>query len=77
MGITEPAIRPIRPQADDNRLYRVLSPSVVQRRRLFQDERALKSDWLTYANEQVASGKPVRNIGKAFVGWCKNKESLR
>lgn len=41
------------------------------------DYYALKSDWLTYANEQVASGKPVRNIGKAFVGWCKNKESLR
>jgi plasmid replication initiation protein len=41
------------------------------------DYYALKSDWLTYANEQVASGKAVRNIGKAFVGWCKNKESLR
>lgn len=41
------------------------------------DYYALKSDWLAYANEQAASGKPVRNVGKAFVGWCKNKKSLR
>ena len=41
------------------------------------DYYALKSDWLAYANDQAASGKPVRNVGKAFVGWCKNKKSVR
>jgi plasmid replication initiation protein len=41
------------------------------------DYHQLKFNWLTFANEQAASGKPIHNVGKAFIGFCKQKKNLR
>ena len=37
----------------------------------------LQSEWLSFAKEQAAQGKPPDNLGAAFVGYCKKKDTLR
>lgn len=41
------------------------------------DYHVMRSNWLEWAADQTAKGKPVRNVHKAFVAWCKRQKPLR
>lgn len=39
------------------------------------DYYATEADFLSYANEQASKGKMLKDIGKAFVGFCKKRKT--
>jgi len=41
------------------------------------DYHALRSNWLGMATEEAAKGNPPKNAGAAFIGYCRQKSSLR
>ena len=41
------------------------------------DYYVLQARWLDFMRAETARGNPPKDVGAAFVGFCKNKESLR
>lgn len=37
------------------------------------DYHVMRANWQEWAAEQAGNGKPVKNAGRAFVGWCKKQ----
>lgn len=37
----------------------------------------MRQNWLEWASDQAVNGKPVRNVHKAFLGWCRKQKQLR
>ena len=41
------------------------------------DYHVMRSSWLEWASEQTVKGQPVKNVHKAFLGWCRKQKQLR
>ena len=41
------------------------------------DYHSLRENWLEWASDQAMKGKPVRNVHKAFLGWCRKQKQQR
>ena len=41
------------------------------------DYHVLRSNWLSFAEGEAANGNAPKNVGAAFVGYCKKQDNLR